>query len=76
MNRIGPAMKAATEYVAAHPGCPKLHAAKYVGPHNSTLYGYRAVDRAISAGLIDAKMIGCRHHYELTVTNKGRTILD
>lgn len=48
-------MRAAADYVAAHPGCPKLPVARAVGPHGSTQFGYRSVDRAIGAGLIVAR---------------------
>ena len=55
MSRIGPRMHDVATYVAAHPGCPKLHAAEYVGPNGSRRYGYATVDRAIRAGLIEAR---------------------
>jgi hypothetical protein len=51
-RRIGPCMEAVAEYVAMHPGRPVLHAARHVGPHGSTRYGYQTVDRAIRAGLV------------------------
>jgi len=53
-RRIGPAMKAAASFVADNPGCTKQQAARAVGPRGSQRYGYEIVDRAISAGLIDA----------------------
>lgn len=53
--RTAPMMYGVASYVAANPGCPKLHAAEYVGPNGSRRYGYRTVDRAIKAGLIRAE---------------------
>jgi hypothetical protein len=70
MNRIGPRMTAAAAYVAAHPGCPKLPVAIAVGPNQSTNFGYRAVDRAIAAGLIEHRG-GMAGRYSLYVTDKG-----
>jgi hypothetical protein len=70
MNRIGPAMKAAVEYVASHPGCPKLPAAEYCGPHGSRKFGYAAVNRAMRAGLIEDRGTE-RTRYALHVTAKG-----
>lgn len=73
--RVGPAMWAAVEYVAAHPGCPKLPAAKAAGPNGSTAYGYQAVDRTMVAGLIEHRgQTGDR--YALYVTDAGRTLLE
>ena len=71
-RRIGPVMLAAVAYVARHPGCPKLPVAEAVGPHGSRNFGYRAVDRAIVAGLIDAAGTG---PYSLTVTVTGAAAL-
>lgn len=42
------------EYVATHPGCPKIGPARAVAPNGSLKYGYRTVDRAIVAGRINA----------------------
>jgi hypothetical protein len=50
--RIGPAMTAAAEYVASHPGCTQQQAAIAIGPNGSHAYGSRAVQRALRAGLI------------------------
>jgi len=52
--RVGPKMAQAVEYVRDNPGCAKLPVAEHVGPNGSRQYGYRTVDRAIAAGLIDA----------------------
>lgn len=57
-GRIGPRMEAVIEYVATHPGCCKLdsvRALSYSG-RMSLRYGYAAVDRAISRGLIVASV--------------------
>lgn len=60
-GKPGPAMTAAAAYVAAHPGCTKKDAAEACGPHGSLRYGYQAVDRAIAAGLITARLRGFRY---------------
>lgn len=55
VHRIGPRMREATEYVAAHPGEPKIRAATHVAPYGKGIgFGYKSVDRAIKAGLIEA----------------------
>ena len=74
MNRIGPAMKAAVEYVSANPGCPKLPCARAIGPNGSTKFGYAAIDRAMRAGLIEDRATG-RSAYALHVTNAGYSAL-
>ena len=56
-KRIGPKMLEVQAYVAAHPGCCKLPAAKAVGPKGSLQFGYRTVNRAIKAGLITAMQL-------------------
>ena len=60
-TRIGAKMAAAAAYVAAHPGCTKMAAAAEIGPNGSLAFGYRAVDRAISAGLIRAESSSRRY---------------
>lgn len=55
--RVGPRMIDVAAYVARHPGCPKLHAARYVMPGRGLQYGYRSVNRAINAGLVRAENI-------------------
>lgn len=52
-RRIGPQMQAAREYVARHPGCTKHEVSLAIGPHGSNSYGWRAVQRALGAGLIE-----------------------
>lgn len=61
IKRVGPCMRAAVEYVAQHPGCSILPVAVWVGPHGSTNFGYRAVHRAIDAGLIHAEYVKGRY---------------
>ena len=56
-RRIGPQMRRAVAYVAAHPGCAKVDVARSimpwaVGKNNGFAYG--PVNRAIAAGLIIA----------------------
>lgn len=52
--RIGYRMRQAVEYVSRHGGAApsRLSVARAVGPHGSTAYGYRTVNRAIRAGLL------------------------
>ena len=57
-------MARAVAYVAKHPGCRAHRCAKAIGPHGSTRYGYRAIYRAISAGLIHATR-ATRYHITL-----------
>ncbi len=58
---IGARMNEACGIVRFHPGCTKLFVARQIGPNGSTRYGYRAVDRAIKAGLIVATHQGNRY---------------
>ena len=68
MRCVGPQMAAAAAYVAAHPGCTKQAVSLAIGPHGSNAYGWRAVQRAIGAGLIVAgERPGKRWAYALTV---------
>lgn len=53
MARIGFRMEMAQHYVAGHPGCTKSEVSRAVGPHNSNAYGYRIVQRALKARLIE-----------------------
>lgn len=54
--RVGPAMLRAQRIVAeanaTNSPVTKAQVARIVGPHGSTKYGYRTVQRAIDAGLI------------------------
>ncbi len=65
-KRIGVRMQAAVNYVRANPGCAILPVAEAIGPHGSRQFGYRAVHRAIKAGLIAYTLE--RGRYSLTVT--------
>ena len=51
-KRVGPQMQAAVDYVRATPGCTTHEVPVAIGPHRSGYYGWRAVQRAIDAGLI------------------------
>ena len=56
-HRIGPQMRRAIDYVAAHPGFSKIDVAWYILPHAvgyNNAYAYGPIDRAINAGLIVA----------------------
>ena len=56
-HRIGPQMRRAINYVAAHPGCSKVEVARHVLPYAvgyNNAYAYGPIDRAIKAGLIVA----------------------
>lgn len=64
-NRIGGKMASAAAYVAANPGVTKMAVAAAVGPNGSLRYGYKAVDRAIAAGLITARQSPDGRKYQL-----------
>lgn len=65
-------MAAVTSYVEQHPGCLKVEAARAVGPHGSTKYGYAAVDRALRAKLIELRPVSDgRYAGALHVTDDG-----
>jgi hypothetical protein len=51
-TRIGPQMIRAQYYVSRHPGCTQQEVAKAIGPNGSHMYGARAVQRALRAGMI------------------------
>ena len=56
-HRIGPQMRRAIDYVAAHPGCSKIDVARHVLPWavgSNNAYAYGPINRAISAGLVAA----------------------
>jgi hypothetical protein len=57
MTHIGPKMEKVVVLVRGNPGCSKLWIADQVGPHGSTYYGYRTVNRAIRRGLIHARRL-------------------
>lgn len=53
MTRIGPKMAQVVDYVSRHPGTPMHPVSVHVGPHGSNGYGWRTVQRALNAGLIE-----------------------
>lgn len=64
---VGPKMQAALEFIARHPGCPKMWPADYVAPHGKgRQYGYQTVDRLLRAGLVRAEQ-GKGNRYALYV---------
>jgi hypothetical protein len=68
-TRIGPRMREAAAYVALHPGCAILPAARSIAPYGRGIkFGYAAVHRAIRAGLIVAGR-GVGNAYCLTPPN-------
>jgi hypothetical protein len=77
-TRIGPKMLAAVAYVARHPGCAKIDVARVISPHpipsKNWALGYRPINRAIVAGLIDATKRGGR--YVLTVAETLDIVLE
>lgn len=63
-RRVGIQMRRALEFVAANPGCTQQRVALAIGPNGSHAFGARAVQRALSAGLIANRSTSpCR--YEL-----------
>ena len=70
MARIGPKMQEAVDFVKENPGCAILPVAQHIGPNGSVQYGYRAVHRAIEAGLIQAKPGKRKGTYSLTVASE------
>lgn len=62
MTRIGPQMQRAVAIVTANPGCSKKFVAERISPLRyyeaqsmNWALGYEPVNRAIAAGLIDAR---------------------
>jgi hypothetical protein len=45
-------MRRVALYVRRSPGCSAFACARAIGPHGSTQFGYRAIHRAMRAGLI------------------------
>jgi len=53
--RIGPCMEHVRRLAGLSPeGISRAEAARIVGPHGSTCYGYASVNRAIEAGIVEA----------------------
>lgn len=79
MSRPGPKMLAAIDHVRRNPGGPKISTALYCAPYGETdqpglRFGYRVVDRAIAAGLLNAERLP-GGSYSLTVTEAGVSAL-
>lgn len=79
LKRIGPKMRMVVAYVAVHPGCPKIGPAWYASPWPGKparscglAYGYRAVDRAMRAGLVSGELRGSA--YVLSLTPEGEKL--
>lgn len=68
MSRKGARMLAAVAYVTAHPGCSKYAAATAANGETARnpSYGYAPIDRAIAAGMIEARREGRRYGLYLT----------
>jgi hypothetical protein len=76
MTRVGPKMVEACMVVSANPGCTKQAVSQAIGPHGSQAYGWAALQRAIGAGLIEAReREGNRWAYSLTVTELGKSFV-
>ena len=82
-KRIGPKMMIVLAAVAADPGKPKIGAALQAQPYpwkgmrGGLAYGYRSVDRAIAAGLVEAVKAHPRAiAWSLTITDAGRAALE
>ena len=65
--RIGHKMNQVANFVRANDGCMMVDAAREVGPHGSTRYGYQAVHRAVNAGLVVCRPGKRRGTYTLHV---------
>ena len=76
--RIGEQMERATAIVRDNPGCSKKFIAELISPHpmpeKNWALGYEPVNRAISAGMIDAE-ITASGTYRLTVSEFGLDII-
>ena len=78
--RVGPKMMIVLEVVAAQPGSPKIVPALAAEPYpwkgrrGGLAYGYRAVNRAIGGGLVQAAP-GKGGAWSLTLTDAGRRAL-
>jgi hypothetical protein len=68
-------MLQAAAYVYTHPGCTKHEASLAVGPHGSNAFGWRSVNRAIAAELIEDRAPGS-WTYRLYATAAGEALVD
>jgi len=81
-ERLGPKMRAALRLVdQAGPVQSKKWIAERVGPNGSLKYGYRIVNRCISAGVLswpdsDHKAANPHGSGAVTVTDKGERVLE
>lgn len=69
---VGPRMRDACAYVAAHPGCTRYEIAKHIGPRGSARYGYETVRRCVAAGLI--VLVGNGHVPRCALSDAGRAV--
>jgi hypothetical protein len=78
MTRIGPQMERACFIVGNQEGCSIKCVAEQISPHpvpsRNWALGYEPVNRAIAAGLIEARR-GKRNAYALYLTDKGTALV-
>lgn len=72
--RYGPRMLQVTAYVRDHPGESSNSVSYAAGPHGIRIHGQKAVNRALSAGLIENR--GKGRVFELHITDTGRDALE
>jgi len=72
----GVAMIRALLFIAEHPGCAKLPAARAAGSNGSIRYGYEAVNNCMRQGLIESTSTGKSGQiYSLVLTERGHLYL-
>src|SRR3984885_9223651 len=72
--RYGPRMLQVTAYVRDHPGESSNSVSYATGAHGIRIHGQKAVNRALSAGLIEDR--GTGRAFELHITDTGRDALE
>jgi len=72
--RYGPRMMQVTAYVRDHPGESSNSVSYATGPHGIRIHGQKAVNRALSAGLIEDRGIG--RAFQLHITDTGQDALE
>jgi hypothetical protein len=72
--RYGPRMLQVTAYVRDNPGESSNSVSYATGPHGNRIHGQKAVNRALSAGLIEDR--GTGRAFELHITDTGRDALE
>jgi hypothetical protein len=72
--RYGPRMLQVTAYVRDHPGESSNSVSYATGPHGNRIHGQKAVNRALSASLIEDR--GTGRAFELHITDTGRDALE